>query len=248
MKPTLILAYDSGYNNSDLDAAAERISDAQQYKNCSTVVLTPTRGMMPTRVVSSWLFMLGPANAQLGRLIVQGLEVGSAYNSGITTILNDPNMENLRYILTLEDDNIPPNDGLIRMYEDICGCDVPCKEHYTIVGGLYWMKGEMGQPMLFGDPAEGPTSFVPQVPKKDTLQECNGVGMGFTLFHKGLFELEELPKPWFVTEQKSLNDKMVKAYTQDLYFMEKVRKLGYKIACNTSVKVGHYDHEQEKVW
>jgi hypothetical protein len=248
LKPTIVMGYESGYHNSDLEAALERIADSKQYKNCSTVILTPTRGMIPARVVTSWMFLIGPANAQLGRLFVQSLEVGSAYNSGITTILNDPSMTHLRYILTLEDDNIPPNDGLIQLYEGMCGCEVPCKEHYTVVGGLYWMKGEMGQPMIFGNPDDGPTSFTPQVPRKDSLQECNGVGMGFTLFHKGLFELPELPKPWFVTEQKALNSKTMKAYTQDLYFMERLRKEGYRIACNTSVKVGHYDIEQEKVW
>lgn len=203
--------------------------------------------MIPAQAVQSWLFLLGPANAQIGRLFCQGLEVGAAYNSGITTIINDPMMGDARYILCIEEDNLPPHDGLLKLYENICDCAVPCKEHFVIVSGLYWMKGEMGQPMLFGDPASDPINFVPQIPEKDAIQECNGTGMGFTLFHSGLFHLDELPKPWFVTEQTGENG-TVKAYTQDLYFMEKVRELGYRIACDTRVKVGHLDVETGQVW
>lgn len=250
MKPTIILGCSSGYHNEHFEELQERLKNAKQYKNCSTVILTATRGMIPAQVVTSWLFLMGPANAQIGRLFCQGMEVASAYNSGITTILGDPNMEKTKYVLTLEEDNAPPHDGLIKMYENICDCDVPCKEHFVALGGLYFMKGEMGQPMLFGDPDKNEDfiDFTPQVPKKDTIQECNGVGMGFTLFHKGLFQLDEIPKPWFETEQTVHDEKTVKAYTQDLYFMERLREAGYRVACDTSVKVGHFDAETGMMW
>lgn len=251
MKPTIILGHQSGYHNEHLEEARERLSDSKQYQDLTTVILTPTRGLIPAIAVQSWMFLMGPANTSLGRVFVQGMEVGSAYNSGISNILADPGMQSkLRYICTLEDDNLPPPDGLLRLYENICDCNIPCKEHYVIVAGLYWMKGEMGQPMIFGDPKQGSSHFQPQIPEIDSIQECNGVGMGFTLFHKGLFELEEFPKPWFETVQEldPQNPKGHKSYTQDLFFMEKVRKEGYRIACDTRVKVGHYDKEMEKVW
>jgi hypothetical protein len=226
--------------------------------------------MIPAQVVQSWLFLLGPSNAQVGRfftegkpteqvgtIFCQGFEVGSAYEAGLSTMLQDPNMNKVKYLLTVEDDNIPPHDGLLKLYENICDCEVPCKEHFSVVGGLYWMKGEGGQPMLFGNPEAEPTflngiqsmDFSPQIPKKDTIQECNGVGMGFTLFHTGLFQMEDVfPRPWFETKQEGHLQDTVKSYTQDLFFMEKLRKKGYRVACDTRVKVGHYDHETEMTW
>ena len=253
MKPTIIVGCGSGYHNEDLEAAQELLKDAKQYQDLYTVILTPTRGMIPAKVVQSWMFLIGPANAQIGRMFCQGLEVAAAYNSGVTTFLNDPMMGNARYILTLEDDNIPPHDGLLKLYESICDCEAPCREHFVVVSGLYWMKGEGGQPMLFGDPDSDPMTFVPQIPKlgkdkKGTIQECNGTGMGFALFHSGLFRLEEFPKPWFETKQVGDERDVVKGYTQDLYFMENLRKLGYRVAVDTRVKVGHYDWNTEQVW
>lgn len=249
MKPAIIIGCGMGYHNDDLERAQERLEDAQQYKNLSTVILTPTRGFIPAQVVQSWMFLIGPSNAQLGRMFCQGIEVGDAYNAGITTIITNSFMSDARYICTLEDDNIPPHDGLLNLYENICGCDVPCKEHFVVVGGLYWMKGEGGQPMLFGDPDEEPMTFQPQIPKTNTIQEANGCGMGFTLFHSGLFkDVPEIEKPWFVTKQVGDEEDVVRGYTQDLYFMERLRNLGYRVAVDTRVKVGHYDTETEKVW
>lgn len=249
MKPTIILGCGSGYHNEHLEEAQERLKNAKQYQNLSTVILTPTRGFVPARVITSWMFLIGPANAQIGRMFCQGMEVGSAYDSGVTTVINDPMMKDARYILTLEDDNMPPHDGLLKLYENICDCEVPCKEHFVVMSGLYWMKGEGGNPMLFGDPERQPLNFQPQIPKKDTIQECNGTGMGFALFHSGLFkDVEELEKPWFVTKQVGDEKDVIRGYTQDLYFMERLRNAGYRVAVDTRVKVGHYDSERELVW
>jgi hypothetical protein len=220
------------------------------------MILSPTRGMMAAQVVTSWMFLIGPANNKLGRMFSQGFEVGDAYESGLTTILNDPFMGSTRYILTLEDDNIPPHDGLLKLYENICDCDLPCKEHFTVVSGLYWMKGEGGAPMIYGDPSK-PGDFTPQIPdlgpdKQGTIQECNGTGMGFALFHAGLFrDVPEIERPWFKTVQigdAGEDANITRIYTQDLYFMEKLRNFGYRVACDTRVKVGHYDVETEQVW
>ena len=35
--------------------------------------------------------------------------------------------------------------------------------------------------MCYGNPAEMPLNFVPQIPQPDQITPCNGLGMGFTL-------------------------------------------------------------------
>ena len=66
--------------------------------------------------------------------------------------------------------------------------------------------------------------------------------MGFTLFKIDIFRNPELPKPFF----KTVNNE-TEVMTQDLYFCKNIHKLGYKVACDTSIKVGHIDSEG-KIW
>ena len=140
--------------------------------------------------------------------------------------------------LTVEDDNIPPPDGLLKLYEGI--------KDFHVVGSLYWTKGEGGQPMIYGNPSEMPLNFIPQQVQPNSLQRCNGLGMGFTLFRMSIFK--KLTKPWFVTKQSWDPNKGCTGYTQDLYAFENMSKLGLKVACDTRVKVGHLDVENNQLW
>ncbi len=118
---------------------------------------------------------------------------------------------------------------------------------YAAVGGLYWTKGEGGQPMIYGDPG-GVLGFAPQVPTPGVVQECNGLGMGFTLFRLDVFKDDRVPKPWFKTVQEWSPETGAAAGTQDLYFFKNVRELGYRVASDNRVRVGHYDHGTGVVW
>jgi hypothetical protein len=72
--------------------------------------------------------------------------------------------------------------------------------------------------------------------------------MGFTLFKMEIFKNKKLPKPFFETVQRYLPGTGVQGYTQDLKFFENAGKLGYKFACDSRVKVGHYDVENDQMW
>jgi hypothetical protein len=184
--------------------------------------------------------LMTPMNNRFTRIFMIGMEVGSAYSSAIEQIINTPGLSDWKYILTLEEDNMPPPDGLLRLYENM--------DQYDSIGGIYWTKGEEGQPMIYGDPKAMPKNFMPQVPQADTIQECNGLGMGFTLFKLDMFKDERIPRPWFRTEQSYSPGVGTRAYTQDLYFFENAAKFGYRFACDTRVKVGHYDADNDIVW
>ena len=168
------------------------------------------------------------------------MEVGAAYTQAIEQIIANPILRSWKYIMTLEEDNVPPPDGLLKLYESM--------EEYDVVGGLYWTKGENGQPMIYGDPNSKEMSFIPQVPIPETVQECNGLGMGFNLYKLDIFRDPRVPRPYFKTLQEFTPGVGVRGYSQDLYFYENIRKLGYKVACDTRIKVGHYDLEADIVW
>src|SRR5205807_1856065 len=121
-----------------------------------------------------------------------GMDVADAYNVAIEAILEHPALSTYKYLLTLEQDNMPPPRGLIKLCESI--------EGFAAVGGLYWFKGEEGPAMIFGKPGEDPM-FAPRPPEPDAVQECNGLGMGFTLFDLDVFRDERIARPWFRTLQ-----------------------------------------------
>lgn len=236
----IIDPYVPGRNNSE--ESLERVRKAKTYKPQSTVCIVPTRGQISSRAVQSWLNLMAPMNQALVRMFATGYEVGDAYSAMIGQIL-DSHLANFKYILTLEEDNLPPPDGLIKLIEAM-------EQHpeYSAIGGLYWTKGEAGQPMLYGDPKDMPLSFRPQPPRPGEIVECNGLGMGFTLFRMDLFRDERIPRPWFETQQSYRPGQGAMMYTQDLYFFENARKAGHRFACHCGVLVGHYDYENDIVW
>lgn len=240
MKPQIILERDPGVQNRDLEKAQSRLTKGQTYKDLSTIIIIPSRGTMPTKVVQSWMNLMMPMNQKTFRMFMLGMEVGDAYNQAIEYILSNPELSKWKYICTIEDDNCPPPDGLIKLYEGI--------KEYDVVGGLYWTKGEGGQPMIYGNPNEIPLSFRPQLPVEESLQPACGLGMGFNLFKLDIFKDSRIPKPWFKTEQSYKEGVGARSYTQDLYFYENAGKLGYKFACDTRIKVGHFDVNQDMMW
>lgn len=232
----------AGFHNADLERSRARLLHGQTYQNLSTVWVTPIPQdppSIPAKVVfQSWLNLMTPMNQPVFRLPVYGMEVGDAYNHAVETILGNPQLSKFKYMLTVEWDNLPPPDGLLKLFESI--------KDYDAVGGLYWTKGDAGQPMIYGDPKVMPRNFVPQMPVPDSVQRCNGLGMGFTLFRMSMFKKVE--RPWFKTLQEYSTSSGARAATQDLYFFQNAAKVGCKFACDTRVKVGHMDVTTGDVW
>ena len=237
MSTPQIITPEGGFHNADLDTARTRLFQGNTYKDVSTVCVIPTRGTIPARVLQSWFGLITPMNQKFIRLFMTGMEVGEAYEQAVAYILGNPELSSWKYLLTLEEDNMPPPDGLLKLLNAIESGP------YDVVGGLYWTKGAGGQPMCYGQPGVLPLNFIPQVPGADTIQPCNGLGMGFTLFRISAFKDARFTRPWFKTEQTYTPNVGTRMFTQDLYFFEQAARLGLKIACDTRCKVGHYDYQ-----
>lgn len=236
-KPQIVIHSNEGYHNSITD---DKNLVKNSYKDLSTICIVPTRGVVPAKVVQSWMGLMPPMNQKFIRMFAIGMEVGSAYSETIQTIIEHPELSKFKYILTLEEDNTPPPDGLLRLYENM--------DKYDVIGGLYWTKGVDGKPMCYGKPDVFPLNFVPFMPEPESVTRCNGLGMGFTLFKMEIFKNKKLPKPFFETVQKYTPGEGTSMYTQDLKFFENAGKLGYKFACDSRVRVGHYDYENDQMW
>jgi len=222
-----------GYHNTNPETE-DRLEKAKSYQDLSTICIVPCTGPIPPKIVQAWRGMLVPMNQRFIMIMTENMEVGAAYSETIKTILNDPQLSTWKYVLTLEHDNAPPPDGLLKLYENM--------DKYDGVGGLYFTKGEGGQPMCYGKPETFPFNFFPFIPPAESITQCRGIAMGFSLFKMEMFKDKRLPSPLFETRQKYTPGIGVEAYTQDLKFCEEAGKLGYKFAVDSRVKVGHYDY------
>jgi hypothetical protein len=227
-----------GRHNADLDAAKCRLIKANTYKDASTVIVVVTRGMIHARVVQCWMSLMAPMNQKCFRIFVTHAEVGDGYNQAIEMILGNEELSKFEYMLTIEEDNLPPPDGHLKLLESIVDFDA--------VGGLYWTKGDGGMPMCYGQPSAIPKNFIPWLPPPGTVAQCNGLGMGFTLFRMAMFK--KMPKPWFKTVQDFTPGVGAKAFTQDLWFFQEAAKFGYRFASDTRCLVGHFDPQTGIVW
>jgi hypothetical protein len=239
-KPAILVPDSAGIHNAS--DYATRLEKQKTYRDLSTIIVCPTRGLIAARIVQNWQGLIRPMNQKvLGPIFMEGMEVGEAYNHVIKMILENPELVQFKFMLTLEEDNAPPPDGLIKLYESI--------DEYDAVGGLYWPKGEGGQPMCYGNPNIMPLNFIPQIPLTDTVTPTNGLGMGFTLFRLEMLKDQRFEYGnWFKTKQEVVPGGGVQVFTQDLWFFQKARELGYKFACDGRVKVGHWDQQSQLMW
>lgn len=239
-KPHVIISDHEGIHNKS--NYWERLERSKLYADQSVVCVIATRGVISARVVENWMGLMTPMNHKFIRMFISGLEVGAAYSYALELIFANPELSTWKYVLTIEEDNLLPPDAVLKLIESI-------EEHkLDAVGALYWTKGPEGQPMCYGNPDAIPLNFIPQIPIPGTVTPCNGLGMGATLFRMQMLKDERFPKPIFKTEQRYDPQNGGAAFTQDLWFFQNAKKLGYKFGCDSRVLVGHYDASSDIVW
>lgn len=219
-------------HNDDLAASTTRIISGGSWKKQRVVMLIPAGDSIPTKVYLSHCALIFPPNQAAHRMAAMGMEVGDAFSNAIAEVIAHPDIGNWEYLLTIEHDNCPPADGLVKLIKRM-------DEHpeFACIGGLYWTKGMGGVPQIWGDVKDPVINFRPQPPDPNGgLVECVGTGMGFNLWRLSMFKDERLRRPWFKTSAGAEG-----VGTQDLYFWADARKYGYRCAIDCGVKVGHYD-------
>ena len=234
----LIIQDFGGKHNLDLSKTSAKLTKDGAWKKQRMVVILPTANMISAKVALSHWNLIFPPNNGVVRLLAIGAEVGAAYSEAIEAVLNHPELSQWEYILTIESDNMPPADGVLKLIKDMD--EYP---EFDCIGGLYFCKGEGGVAHIWGDPKDPVLNFRPQVPIPNTIQECYGSSMGFHLWRMKMFKDKKLRKPWFKTVAGAEG-----VGTQDLYFWADAKKYGYRTAVDTSISVGHYDVSTDTLW
>lgn len=240
METQVISESDYGRHNADLATSTTRIINNGTWKKQRVVVIIPAGPMIPAKVYLSHVNLIFPPNQAVFRFLALGTEVGDAFSTAVEQILAHPELSQWEYILTIEHDNVPPPDGVLKLMARL-----EQNPHLSCVGGLYWTKGEAGVPQIWGDVNDPVPNYRPQPPDPNGgLVECCGTGMGFTLWRLAMFRDPKLRRPWF----KTIASAEEGTGTQDLYFWADARKHGYRCAIDCGVKVGHHDSSTDITW
>ena len=149
------------------------------FKDCSTVLVAPTRGMIHHRVVAAWQSLIAPMNQKRAIMFAIGDEVGIAYNRLVSHILAHPECGRWKYIMTIEADNLVPPDAHKRLLETMES------GMYDGASGLYFTKGDINMPMAYGDPHHFETTGELEFRPRDTaaciaagqVMPVNGIAM-----------------------------------------------------------------------
>jgi hypothetical protein len=227
-----------GRHNAALAESTARIIRGASWKKQRVVMMIPAGESIPTPVYLSHCGLIFPPNQPAHRMVAIGQEVGEAFSNTIAEIAAHPQLGEWEYLLTIEHDNIPPSDGLVKLI-----ARMDAHPEFACIGGLYWTKGEGGVPQIWGDPKDPVLNFRPQPPVPGQLVECCGTGMGFNLWRLSMFKDAKLRRPWFKTIAGKEG-----VGTQDLYAWGDFRKHGYRCAIDCDVLVGHYDTNTGITW
>jgi hypothetical protein len=232
----LITDHEPGHHNSDLDKTRTRLTEGGSWKRQRIVMAMPSANLMHAKVALSLMNLAFPPNQGVYRHLILGEEVGKAYSDSVQEVLSNPSLKEFDHWLTCEHDNLPPYDGVLKLL-----ADMDKYPEYGAIGGLYFTKGEGGVAQIWGDPKDPVINYRPQVPIPNTVQECVGTAMGFTMYRMSMLKdlAEKEGHPLFRTVANG---------TQDLQFWNMARKHGYRCAIDTSILVGHIDPQSGFVW
>lgn len=226
-----IVSQDFGAHNAAF--ARGEVIQGNTWKKTRIIKLMPSANLIAAKVALSHENLIYPPNQGCYKMLCLGMEVGDAYSQAIENILAHPDLSTWEFILTVESDNIPPPDGVLKLIKRM-------DEHPELagIGGLYYCKGPQGCSHIWGDIMDPVVNFRPVAPRPGELIECYGTSMGFNLWRLEMFRDKRIKRPFF--ETKASRDGVG---TQDLAAWVEFRKFGYRCAVDCDVLVGHFDLE-----
>lgn len=175
----------------------------------------PSRGYIPVDLLVSYMSLLKPKHYFLTS---NEIPLDAARNSLVANFL--VKRPDATHLLFWDDDIIPQTDALLKLWS----------HNEAIVSGLYFRKGPPHEPLMsvkVRSPS-GQEGFSPFLLwEEGKSYYVDGVGMGFCLIRRDVFQNVEYP--WFEFGK----------YSEDYIFCAKAQEVGYKVKIDTTVKLAH---------
>lgn len=193
-----------------------------------------------------------PTNLNSFEIFADGLEVGEARSLAAHFCLNHEPPPT--YLFFIDDDVLVPPDALVKLF--FRACTLP---NHDVYAGVYCLKRPgLPEPLVYGDNGQGPLWDWTVGDLLTTASHgVKSVHMGLTLIRVSVFQrlldaglvhgngTDQDNEPFFKTIRKEVRLQDGKVFrhegTEDIYFCDKLMKLGGSILVDTSVLAGHHD-------
>lgn len=195
------------------------------------LIATPTEGLIRYEWANARFGQIVPMNWEMSGFVINYATVGYNIDDAYNVIVKKALDIGVEWLLTIEDDTMPPNDLFPRLATYMDEKKIP------IVSGLYYLKAEPTQPLVFRGRGTGAYSKF----KIGEKVWCDGIPMGCMLIHTSILKWfwnnseeyhavdgEKLRKV-FETPRKMFFDPATMEFssqmgTQDLYFCDRIVK------------------------
>lgn len=167
-------------------------------------------------VPSEWAFALKFMDFPINMFGVYHSPLGLPVDEARNSCVEFAREQKSKYLFFLDEDTVPPTETVrkfVYLMENNPGIDV--------LGGVYFSKCMPPAPLVFR--GNGAGSYWDW--KIGEMFWCTGLGMGCTMIRMSVFD--KIEKPYFLTVKADGhidNVHKVEAWTEDLYFCEKVLK------------------------
>ena len=186
-------------------------------------------GLITLNVEGALNGLQAPLNTTMGRTTVKNKPVDVARNDLVKLALHN----NARYMLFIDDDVLPPWDGLNRLWYQLENSDE------KVATGVYYSKTQPSMPVILK--ADSPGGYT----KWDMGEviDVDYAGCGFMLIKMDLFDEWPADTPYFKFNRGRVDlTPGVGFLGEDVWFCKIVTDLGYKIIVDTAVQCGHEDN------
>jgi hypothetical protein len=190
----------------------------------SIMIATPHGGDVSPYWLDSFLSLVKPWDAETGaeawgRGYTVRLEVAVARNQLVEMFLKSAHT----HLLFWDDDVLAPPDALMQLSE----VGAP------IVSGFYVTRSTPPKPVAYRAHPKKPHIYQPVRPTEEKLYRVDGIGFGFVLIERSVFE--KIPAPWF----QFICGADGAHRSEDFVFCELARAAGIPILLHGGVQCGH---------
>ena len=189
------------------------------------LISIPTETKLEDKLPSDLSKLSIPSGCQVKYLNVHSLPTHDAYNYSIKQLLED----GADYLFCVEDDTYVQPDTLYRLLKILRD-----RKDIHAIGAWYPKRDVLKEGVHIVIGKDGKREACP---RDAGLIECYTLAQGATLFKSEIFKY--VTPPYFM-----ISDNL----TQDSFFSQKARKMGYRLFCDTSIKCKHIDRVTGEVF
>ena len=164
---------------------------------------------------------------------------GKRVDEARTELIKSSIENNSEFILFVDNDIVPPEDGLCKLIKTM--------EEYDNIGAIsgdYYLKGDPSHSVHLQLDKKGMVKELDRLDLEEDLVKSNWmVGLGFCLIRTSIFN--HIREPWFLCHSRDSKENGV---NEDSHFCELVFQAGYKIIIDKSVQCLHYEFESNKIY